>query len=214
MDNWLKRLLIGLAAAGGLAVLYGLYLETHEVQLARERQLAALLTVDEKVVFLAPEKSAGCQSKEPLPDSGCTPGAIFEDAVKEEICVPGYSKKVRNVSQKTKKKVFEMYGIEYPQPFGSYEVDHLIPLSLGGNNDLANLWPKVADPILGFWEKNIAANYLHKEVCQGQISLNAAQKQMAQDWTAIYKNIGPKRIEELRMKYPNWADRNLKKQEE
>src|SRR5262245_55325326 len=77
-------------------------------------------------------KAAGCVVQGPLPDSGCTPGAIFPDVTIEKICVHGYTKTVRNVSTKLRQNVFAEYGISYPQPTGSYEVDHLIPLALGG----------------------------------------------------------------------------------
>jgi 5-methylcytosine-specific restriction endonuclease McrA len=32
----------------------------------------------------------------------------------------------------------------YPQQHGAFEVDHLIPLELGGDNVIANLWPEAA----------------------------------------------------------------------
>lgn len=148
-----------------------------------------------------------CQAQGPLPDHECTPGAIFENATKEIICVKGYSSTVRNVSVSLKKKVFAQYSIEYPLPFGSYEVDHLIPLSLGGSNDIANLWPKSAEPFPGFYEKNITGNYLLEQVCAGNISLAIAQKRIANDWFLIYSNLGDSTIKELKVKYKNWADR-------
>jgi hypothetical protein len=47
----------------------------------------------------------------------------------QDICVPGYAKKVRAVPAWLKRKVYVEYGItEYKT--GDYEVDHLIPLSL------------------------------------------------------------------------------------
>jgi hypothetical protein len=33
----------------------------------------------------------------------------------------------------------------FRQPRGAYEVDHLIPLELGGDNVIANLWPEAAE---------------------------------------------------------------------
>lgn len=208
----LKNITLGFLAVGVLSVLYSAYLFTHKFEIARESQLASLLGGEESAVNLNERvKFSDCETKEPLPDPDCTPGAIFEDATKDKICISGYSTTVRNVSTNLKKKVFAQYGIEYPVPFGSYEVDHLVPLSLGGSNDVANLWPKSADPVLGFFEKNVVANYLHEEVCDGKIALSVAQEQIAKDWTLIYKNIDPETVRELKIKYPNWADRPLKK---
>ena len=60
---------------------------------------------------------------------------------KSDICVPGYSKKVRNVPESVKKQAYAEYGITLHQP-KEYEVDHLISLELGGSNSLKNLWPQ------------------------------------------------------------------------
>lgn len=194
-----------------LVALYPVYLETHKVEIARESQLASLLTGEEKIPsFDEQVKFSDCREREPLPDPDCTPGAIFSGVTKEEICVSGYSKTVRNVSVSLKKKVFAQYGISYPVPFGSYEVDHLIPLALGGSNDISNLWPKSAEPFPGFYEKDIVGDYLHEEVCASRIALGAAQERIASDWFLIYNNLSESKIKELKSKYKNWADRELK----
>src|SRR6267142_2457244 len=52
---------------------------------------------------------------------------------------------VRDVSVALKRQVFQEYGVG-AHPAGSYEVDHLISLELGGANTLANLWPQPASP--------------------------------------------------------------------
>jgi hypothetical protein len=47
----------------------------------------------------------------------------------------------RNVSYHERQKVYEDYDV--PAKIRSeYTIDHLIPLSLGGSNDLSNLWPE------------------------------------------------------------------------
>src|SRR6185369_8516238 len=106
-------------------------------------------------------KSSDCHVDGSLPDHACSPGAVFDTATREIICVAGYTKTVRSVSTSVKKKIYAEYGITYPVPFGSYEVDHLIPLELGGSNDKANLFPEAADPAPGFKEKDLVENYLH-----------------------------------------------------
>ena len=65
------------------------------------------------------------------PDPKLTPGATF-DVTLQDISEPGYSKKVRNVTAELKREVYAEYGITEHQS-GEYEVDHLIPLSIGGS---------------------------------------------------------------------------------
>src|SRR5512144_1322951 len=72
-------------------------------------------------------KTSGCVAHNALPDSACSPGAIFADVTKDQVCVPGYSKGVRDVPDSVKNQVFAEYGIAAHGP-GEYEVDHLISL--------------------------------------------------------------------------------------
>ncbi len=135
-------------------------------------------------------KTSGCVSQNGLPDPACTPGAIFPDATKEQICTPGYSKSVRDVPTSVKDQAYGEYGIAHHSP-GQYEVDHLIPLELGGSNDIANLWPEPAEPRPGFHEKDRVENYIHDQMCSGAVSLREAQAEIANNWLAIY-NAMPK----------------------
>jgi hypothetical protein len=133
-------------------------------------------------------KTTGCVSVNAMPDSACTPGAIFPDATKEKICVPGYSSQVRNVPDSVKNTAYAEYGI-VSHTTGQYEVDHLISLELGGSNDIANLWPEPADPRPGFHEKDKVENYLHDQVCSGTMSLQDAQLKIANDWLSVYQTL-------------------------
>ncbi len=133
-------------------------------------------------------KTSGCQSANALPDSACTPGAVFSDATVEKICQSGYSSSVRNVPEEVKQEVYASYGITSHAP-GQYEVDHLVSLELGGSNDIANLWPEPADPRPGFHEKDKVENYLHDQVCSGKMSLQDAQFQIATNWMAVYQKL-------------------------
>jgi hypothetical protein len=67
-----------------------------------------------------------------LPDPKLTPGDVLP-VTKDDICVPGYTKKVRSVPEAVKRKAYAEYGITSHEP-GEYEVDHLISLELGGSN--------------------------------------------------------------------------------
>ncbi len=136
-------------------------------------------------------KTSGCASAKALPDSACTPGAILPNATKEQICTPGYSKNVRNVPTSEKDQVYKEYGIAHHSA-GEYEVDHLISLELGGSNDIANLWPEPAEPRPGFHEKDKVENYLHDQVCNGAISLQQAQVEIATNWLGVYDRMPSK----------------------
>lgn len=140
--------------------------------------------------------AAHCTAYQGLPDSRCTPGAIFPNATPAQICVPGYTRTVRNVPYSEKLAVYAEYGIAHHST-GQYEVDHLVPLELGGSNDLTNLWPEAAQPTPGFHEKDQVENYLHAQVCSGQMSLSDAQHAIVTNWkqflnsSASYKIAAP-----------------------
>src|SRR5215472_9047913 len=135
--------------------------------------------------FGAQTKTSGCVASGGLPDSACTPGAIFPAATKDKICQPGYAGSVRNVPTSEKDEVYAEYGIASHSP-GEYEVDHLVSLELGGSNEIANLWPELASPTPGFHQKDQVENYLHSQVCSGAISLKQAQIEIATNWLSVY----------------------------
>lgn len=121
-----------------------------------------------------------------LPDSKMTPGATLP-VTRDDICVPGYTRNVRNVPVGLKRQVYAEYGIAHHKA-GEYEVDHLISLELGGSNSIRNLWPQSyqTQP----WNAHVKdqlENELHDEVCGGKIDLAAAQREIATDWIKAYK---------------------------
>jgi len=74
-----------------------------------------------------------------------------------------------------------------PAAYGStLEIDHIVSLELGGSNDVANLFPERAP---GYHAKDKLENRMHDMVCSGQISLTAAQHQIAADWKALYRRV-------------------------
>ena len=103
-----------------------------------------------------------------------------------QICVPGYSRTVRDVSEATKNQVYAEYSITN-RVTGQYEIDHLIPLELGGSNAITNLWPEPAEPRPGFHEKDILENTLHALVCAGPLDLGVAQHAIASNWYQTYQ---------------------------
>jgi len=135
-------------------------------------------------------KTSGCVAHGGLPDSACTPGAVFPNVTLQEICRYGYTRTVRNVPFSEKDQVYAEYGI-FHHSTGQYEADHLVPLELGGNNDIANLWPEAASPKPGFHEKDKVENYLHDQLCSGAMPLSEAQKEIATNWLAVYNRMPP-----------------------
>jgi hypothetical protein len=77
--------------------------------------------------------------------AGCTPGAVMPGADLEIVCHQSTPER-RHVSASLHRAAFAAYGFSYPQPRGAFEVDHLIPLELGGDNTIENLWAQPASP--------------------------------------------------------------------
>ncbi len=120
------------------------------------------------------------------PNMSLTPGKIDPNETKEKVCTPNHTKETRHVTLAMKKEVFTRYGVDYGD-HEDFEVDHFIPLVLGGANDVLNLWPEPAYPRPGYHEKDIVEVYLHHRVCKGEISLADAQEAIRKDWYKVYE---------------------------
>ena len=121
-----------------------------------------------------------------LPDPKLTPGDTLPVTL-ADIQVKGYSSKVRNVPISVKREVYASYGIAHWAK-GEYEMDHLIPLSLGGSNSKKNLWPQSyqTEP----WNAHIKDQLEDKLLAMvraGKADLHTAQQEMAHNWIAAYK---------------------------
>jgi hypothetical protein len=128
-----------------------------------------------------------------LPDPTCTPGAIdptvTQSNIGSTICVSGYTKTVRppvSVTNPIKLQVMQAYG--FTDSPSNYELDHLIPLELGGAPaDVKNLWsePYYTNP--NSYDKDGFENYLHNQVCSGVIDLHTAQNEIATNWVKYWE---------------------------
>lgn len=132
-----------------------------------------------------------------LPNSSLTPGIVNPDITQANIgqtlCSPNWStKSIRPpVSYTTplKKRQIAQYGYRDTNT-ADYEEDHLISLELGGSPaDPKNLWPEPYNLQYGARQKDKVENYLHNQVCAGNISLSDAQYQISHDWIAVYQQI-------------------------
>lgn len=125
---------------------------------------------------------AKCTWALPDPDFTCTPGNVTNVTI-TQLCTPGYTSTVRNVSDTIKEKVYANYGVTN-RTTGEYEIDHFIPLALAGSNDITNLWPEPATPLPGFRQKDVAEVRLYKLVCNGSMNLSRAQNEIRYNWQA------------------------------
>lgn len=135
----------------------------------------------------SPAGSLRWQANVALPDHKITPGAAFSGVTASQVCTPGWSEAHRDVPDEVRYQVFAEYGLSYGV-HDSYEVDHLIPLELGGSNSIGNLWPQPqggANP--GYPSKDRLENRLHELVCSGSLSLAVAQHTIAANWWAAYQ---------------------------
>jgi hypothetical protein len=127
-----------------------------------------------------------------LPDPGCTPGGadarVTPDTLSSTICRSGYTATVRpplSVTEPIKRERMAAYGLS--APLSAYELDHLVPLELGGASTVANLWPEPwADP-RGAHRKDDLENALKRQVCSGTLSLADARHAIASDWESAYR---------------------------
>jgi hypothetical protein len=111
-----------------------------------------------------------------LPDSHCTPGALrSHDA--GTICTPGWAGRHRHVTDSERAEVYRRYGLDGRHPFPEWEVDHRVPLELGGANTLSNLWPEHHPQA-----KDRLENRLHQKVCSGGMRLRRAVRIFEVDW--------------------------------
>jgi hypothetical protein len=116
-----------------------------------------------------------------MPTKALTPGKA--DTTSLAIICHTSTDTRRNVTEATKVKVFAEYHVTTR---ANYEVDHLIPLAIGGSNSILNLWPEPATPVPGFHQKDVLEVKLHDLVCSGKLDVVKAQNQIATDWSAAY----------------------------
>jgi hypothetical protein len=126
-----------------------------------------------------------------LPDRSCTPGAIdpavTQANIGSTICRAGYTDTVRPPEAQTEAFKWNVAEPAYGQHDVSGELDHLIPLELGGDNDAANLWVE-AGPIPN--PKDTVENALNQAVCGGQMPLRTAQREIAHNWIRAAAALG------------------------
>lgn len=132
-----------------------------------------------------------------LPDPACTPGAV-DPAVTQAnlgstVCGSvGYTGKIRPPSSATgraKAALLGAYSMDYSK---TIELDHLVPLSLGGASSTSNLWPEPnkAGATSTLNPKDETEGHLLSLLCSRQVPLADVQKAVATDWTKALAVLG------------------------
>jgi hypothetical protein len=122
-----------------------------------------------------------------LPDPVLTPGAVRTTDV-AAICSTG-TRELRHWSLDRDDSIMIEYGLP-AGPHPDYEVDHLIPLGIGGSDDGRNLWPEPRRSVEATWNakrKDELEWRLREMVCSGELNLRRAQAMIADDWTEAYR---------------------------
>jgi hypothetical protein len=127
-------------------------------------------------LFLTP---VAAQDHQRAPVSGAVDLHVTQATIHDTICQRAYTAKVRpprKVTDAIKRRLIDARSGS-PQ---DYELDHLIPLGLGGHPTSANnLW-------LQAWAEAAMKDRdelrLHREVCAGRMTLEEAQHDMLATW--------------------------------
>lgn len=136
-----------------------------------------------------------------LPVRVCTPGSvrddITQDSIGQTICNKNWStdtiRPPKAETDRLKTAVMHAYGVPESQR-ASTELDHGVPLWLGGSDDVTNFWaepsdiPNVSPPFRN--TKDGTEIRLHTAVCTHQVTLAAAQWAVAVDWTTAEATLG------------------------
>ncbi|HEY3704571.1 MAG TPA: hypothetical protein VGL22_05880 [Terracidiphilus sp.] len=131
----------------------------------------------------------------PVPDGRCTPGGV-NPSVNLNVMrdATWRTRTVRNCasSEAQKHVAYGWYAIQKPRVNSNEnqvcELDHLVPLELGGADGLGNIWPQCGPDEVTlkqryFKQKDHVENYLAEEVKAGRMPLAEAQRGIAKDWT-------------------------------
>lgn len=130
-----------------------------------------------------------------MPDPHCTPGGVNPSVSLTVLKDRRWRTRfVRNcaVSEAQKHIAYRWYDIEKPRINSNQrqvcELDHLVPLELGGADGMGNIWPQCGPDAVAlneryFKQKDRVENYLAEQVKTGAMSLIAAQHGIASDWT-------------------------------
>lgn len=122
---------------------------------------------------------AAAQDDHRAPVPGALDSRVTQQTIDRTICQRGYTAHVRPPRQFTNGVKRQLINGR-PGPPQDYELDYLVPLSLGGHPTSANnLW---LQPWGEAAMKDREEARLHREVCAGRMTLEQAQHEMVVTW--------------------------------
>ena len=129
-----------------------------------------------RTIRLGPRtRSRGCHVTA-LPDRRCSPGAYFSGLTKTALCSSAFhAGMVPRVSLLENYAVERAYGLRSKSYGGAIEIDRIVPLQLGGSNDVANLFPESGSGKANYHVKDKLESRLHALVCRGQAQPHLCQ---------------------------------------
>ena len=131
----------------------------------------------------------------PMPDATCTPGAYNPTVTLDILKNPDFRTcciRDKVESETAKHVAYGWYGVTKPvKNTGAdmtCELDHLVPLELGGADSMDNIWPQCgpSNAVLKdryFKQKDLVEDYLAAQVKAGAMNLSTAQRAIAKDYT-------------------------------
>jgi hypothetical protein len=117
------------------------------------------------------------------PKASLTPGAVTTTNA-NIVCT---SLRVANPSIPVPEQaaIYRSYGYSNAVTQNKYELDFLVPTSLGGQDTQSNIWP-IAVGGTGFYQKSQLDHILKDLVCQRYITLKRAQYVLETNWYAAW----------------------------
>lgn len=115
-----------------------------------------------------------------MPNPELTPGMVASSDARK-VCALGDTAELRGYSGRpnTKRAIMRAYGLGNRRS-ADFELDHRVPLCLGGADVVANLWPQ---PWPEAREKDKIEEWACRAVCDTHMmSLQAAQAIFLGDW--------------------------------
>lgn len=124
----------------------------------------------------------------PLETPGAVDPTVTQLNIDETICRSGYSRSVRPAYAVTDMIKRRLMRSQHPgEQLTDYELDHLIPISIGGAPlDGRDLWIQRRRGQANASDKNILAYVLWRLVCEHRVPLQTAQRAISHDWTQAY----------------------------
>jgi hypothetical protein len=111
-----------------------------------------------------------------LPVPGAVNPAVTQATIRSTICRSGWAASVRppeSYTEPLKRRLAAAAGVTQ---LSAYELDHLIPLELGGApQDPNNLWLQPWAGTYGATAKDLGENRLNHAVCSGAMTLDQAR---------------------------------------